>query len=108
LAKRKEKKKEEEKKELEEPAKKKPPDDPKRKKRGGEIGMGYNWRKTLIHFASISGILAGFCVTFIAFILGGPVADIEICTSGVSFGQVAVLLFGISTGLFIYASELFC
>ena len=69
--------------------------------------MGYNWRNTLTNFASLSGVLAGFCVTFIALILGGPVADIQICTSGLTFGQVAVLLFGISTGLFICATELF-
>jgi len=71
------------------------------------MSTGYNWRSTLTHFAAISGVLAGFCVTFIALILGVPVADIEICTSGVTFGQVAVLLFGISTGLFICAAELF-
>jgi dolichol kinase len=69
--------------------------------------MGYNWRGTLTDFASIAGVLAGFCVTFIALILGGPVADIKICTSDVTFGQVAVLLFGISTGLFVCAAELF-
>jgi hypothetical protein len=71
------------------------------------MSMGYNWRNTLTHFASISGALAGFCVTFIALILGGKVADIEICNSQLTFGQIAVLLFGISTGLFICATELF-
>jgi len=69
--------------------------------------MGYNWRNTLTDFAATSGILAGFCITFIALILGGPVADTEIGRSGVTFGRVAVLLFGISTGLFICAAELF-
>jgi len=69
------------------------------------MSTGYNWRNTLADFASISGVLAGFSVAFIALILGGPVADIEICTSGVTFGQVAVLLFGISAGLFISATE---
>lgn len=71
------------------------------------MSMGYNWRNTLTHFAAISGVLAGFCVTFVALILGGPVADIEVCTSGVTFGQIAVLIFGISAGLFICAAELF-
>lgn len=71
------------------------------------MSTGYNWRNTLTHFAAISGVLAGFCVTFIALILSGPIADIEICTSGVTFGQISVLLFGISTGLFICAAELF-
>jgi|YelNatPaOPRAMG01_1025707.scaffolds.fasta_scaffold57400_3 dolichol kinase len=69
--------------------------------------MGYNWRNTLTDFAAISGVLAGFCIAFIALILGGPVADTEIFSSGVTFGRVAVLLFGISTGLFICAAELF-
>lgn len=73
--------------------------------------MGYNWRNTLTHFAAVSGVLAGFCVTFIALILGGPVADIEIYIGevyigGVTFGQVAVLFFGVSAGLFICAAEL--
>lgn len=71
------------------------------------MSTGYNWRNTLTHFASISGVLAGFCVTFIALILGGKVADIKIFTSGITFGQVATLFFGISTGLFICAAELF-
>jgi uncharacterized membrane protein len=69
--------------------------------------MGYNWRNTLTDFAHISGILAGFCITFVVLILGGTVADTEICTSGVTFGRVATLLFGMSTGLFICAAELF-
>ena len=71
------------------------------------MGARYNWRQTLAHFAAISGVLAGFCVTFIALILGGPVADYEICTTRVTFGQTAVLLFGVSTGLFVCAAELF-
>lgn len=71
------------------------------------MSTGYNWRNTLADFASISGVLAGFSVAFIALILGGPVADVGICTSGVTFGQAAVLLFGISAGLFISATELF-
>jgi len=71
------------------------------------VSTGYNWRTTLTHFAAIAGVLAGFCVTFIALALGGKVADIGICTTGVTFGQISVLLFGISTGLFICAAELF-
>ena len=71
------------------------------------MSTGYNWRNTLTHFAAIAGVLAGFCVTFIALVLGGQVADIEICSSGVTFGQISVLLFGISAGLFICAAELF-
>jgi len=71
------------------------------------MSTGYNWRNTLTQFARISGVLAGFCVTFIALILSGRVADVDICTSEVTFGQVAVLLFGVSAGLFICAAELF-
>lgn len=66
-----------------------------------------NWRNTLTHHAAIAGVLAGFCITFIALTLGGQVADIEICTSEITFGQISVLLFGISSGLFICAAELF-
>lgn len=69
--------------------------------------MGYNWRNTLTDFAAIAGILSGFCITFVVLILSGAVADAEIYASGVTFGRVAVLLFGISTGLFICAAELF-
>jgi len=52
-------------------------------------------------------MLAGFCVAFIALILGGQVADVSICTTGVTFGQISVLLFGISTALFTFASQRF-
>jgi len=31
--------------------------------------IGFNWRNTLSDFASIAGILAGFCVAFIGIIL---------------------------------------
>lgn len=68
---------------------------------------GYNWRNTLSNFASISGILAGFCITFIALTLSGQINDIEICTSGLTFSQITILLFGISGGLFICATEFF-
>jgi hypothetical protein len=76
-----------------------------RKKEG--MSTGYNWRNTLSDFASVSGILAGFCVAFIALILGGPIADSKICNSDVTFGQIAVLLFGLSTGLLVSSTELF-
>lgn len=69
--------------------------------------MGYNWRGTLTDFARTSGVLAGFCVTFIALILGGKIGNTPIETNSVTFGQLAVLLFGFSTSLFICASEFF-
>jgi len=71
------------------------------------MSTGYNWRATLTEFAAISGVLAGFSVTFIAVVLGGPVADIEICGKGMTFGQISVLMFGISTAFFITSAELF-
>lgn len=68
--------------------------------------MGYNWRDTLSDFASISGTLAGFCITFIGIILGWSIAN-TIVYSGITFGHLAVLLVGISMALFIAASQLF-
>jgi len=76
------------------------------KEHDGEKG-GCNWRETLTNFAAISGTLAGFSVTFIALILGGRIADTIIQVPVFTFGQVAILLFGISAGLFICASEFF-
>lgn len=65
-----------------------------------------NWKNTLTHYASISGVLAGFCVTFIALILSGAIADTYIF-SRLTYGQCSILLFGISASFFICASELF-
>ena len=70
------------------------------------MSRGYNWRNTLKDFASVSGVLAGFCVAFIGMILGWSIADIEIYQQ-ITFGNVAVLFFGIATGLFVSASEFF-
>lgn len=68
---------------------------------------GYNWRNTLTNYAAIAGVLAGFCITFIALILGRSVADMEIDSSGFTFCHISILFFGISTGLFVSASEIF-
>lgn len=76
-------------------------------KKRKRIGRGYNWRNTLSEMISISGVLAGFSISFIAFILGGSIADVEIMNNGITFGQTAVLFSGISTSLFICASEFF-
>jgi len=70
------------------------------------VSRGYNWRNTLTDFASVSGVLAGFCVAFIGLILGWSIADIKIYQQ-LTFGNVAVLFFGIATSLFITASEYF-
>jgi hypothetical protein len=72
-----------------------------------ELSAGHNWLDGLAHFADISGILAGFSVAFIALIMGGQVANVGICTSGVTFGQLSVLLFGSSSIFFIFASQRF-
>lgn len=72
-----------------------------------EPSTGYNWIDTLVHFASISGVLAGFCVAFIALIIGGQVGDVDICTSGITFGRMSVLFFGIPAVLFVFASQRF-
>ncbi|WNZ29949.1 MAG: hypothetical protein IAX21_03580 [Candidatus Bathyarchaeota archaeon] len=69
---------------------------------------GFNWRNNLSQFASISGVLAGFSVTFIALILGGINKDISLCSYfGLSYTTIAVLCFGIASVLFISAAEYF-
>lgn len=72
-----------------------------------ERTTGYNWRNTLSDFAAVSGILAGFSVTFIALILSTVIANVKILNCDVTFGQIAVLFFGLTTGLFIASTELF-
>jgi hypothetical protein len=80
---------------------------PKSRKEKFEVWhTGYNWRASLSDYARVSGVLAGFSITFIALILGGKVADFSIW-NGVSFGQVSVLLFGAATSLLIASSQLF-
>jgi hypothetical protein len=69
--------------------------------------LSINWIASLVHFASISGALAGFCITFIALVLGGQVGDVDICTTGVTFGRISVLLFGTSAVFFIAAAQIF-
>lgn len=68
--------------------------------------MAYNWREALSDFASISGTLAGFSITFIGIVLGWSLADTKIYGE-ITFGYVTVLLIGISMALFIAASQLF-
>lgn len=70
------------------------------------MSRGYNWRNTLTDFAAISGTLAGFSIAFIGLILGWSIADVEIYQS-VTFGNIATLFFGLTTTLFIVASEFF-
>ena len=70
------------------------------------MSVGYNWRNTLVDYASISGVLGGFCVSFIAIILGWSIADTPLFV-GLTFGYVSVLLFGISVSLFISSAGFF-
>ena len=69
--------------------------------------MGYNWRNTLRDHAAISGVLAGFSISLIGLIIGQQIADYAILDTDITFGNIAVLLFGLSTGLYVAASELF-
>jgi hypothetical protein len=72
-----------------------------------KMKSGYNWRQTLTNFAAISGTLAGFSVTFIALMLSGRATDTFIGPTTIRFGQIAILLLGFSTGLFVCAAEFF-
>lgn len=67
--------------------------------------MGYNWRSTLSDFAAISGVLAGFCFALIVFVLGWSVADAKLVYTA-TYGNVGVMLTGISASLFVASSEL--
>jgi len=69
-----------------------------------EYPPNFNWRNTLIHYASISNVLAGFCVTFIVLIISRSIVGTDIITT---FSQISVFIFGISASLFICAAELF-
>jgi hypothetical protein len=64
-----------------------------------------NWRSTMSGFAGICGGLAGFSVAFVALLLTRSVADLSIGVASLTFGEIAVLLFGIAAGLFVGASE---
>jgi len=69
------------------------------------VSRHYNWRNTLRDFARNSGLLAGFCVTFIGIVLGWSLAD-ETLFGDITFGNISVLFLGFSTVLFISAYEL--
>jgi hypothetical protein len=71
------------------------------------VEAGWNWRSTLTDYATISGVLAGFSVTFIALMLTKQTTDINIIVPSLTFCRMAVLLFGVSAGLFIAAGEYF-
>jgi uncharacterized membrane protein YbaN (DUF454 family) len=66
----------------------------------------YNWRNVLSDFAAISGVLAGFTITLIVFILGWQVADTPILL-GITWGHIGVLLNGTASAFFVTAAEFF-
>src|SRR2546426_152906 len=68
--------------------------------------MAYNWRETLPQYASISGVLAGFSITFIIFLLREDQSSQQIAY-GVSWGILSALFMGISAVFFIQASQFF-
>lgn len=67
---------------------------------------GYNWRNSLGDYATTSGVLAGFTLAFIVFILGSSVGDSRL-VSGFTWGEIGVLLNGVASALFVASTEFF-
>src|SRR5438093_9593423 len=68
--------------------------------------MAYNWRETTPLYASISGVLAGFSITFIVFLLREDESTQQIAY-GISWVSLSALMVGASAVLFIQASQYF-
>ena len=68
--------------------------------------MAYNWRETSPFYASISGVLAGFSITFIIFLLREDQSSQQL-GYGVSWGILSALMMGVGAVLFIQASQYF-
>ncbi len=68
--------------------------------------MAYNWRNTLPNYASVSGVLAGFSLTFIVFTLGKETANSQLAF-GISWSDFAVIALGTTAVLFIAAMQYF-
>ena len=68
--------------------------------------MAYNWRETTPLYASISGVLAGFSITFIVFLLREDESTQQIAY-GISWVSLSALMMGASAVLFIQASQYF-
>ena len=78
------------------------------RKSDGELYTGYNWRNVLTDFATISGILAGFSITFIVLVLGARAPYSYNSTElEAACGQLTVFSLGISAALFISAAQFF-
>jgi hypothetical protein len=79
---------------------------------GEDDVSGYNWRNALADYAATSGVLAGFTLTLVVFILGWSIANTPVGWGfatlwGITWGSIAVLLNGIASALFVTASEFF-
>ncbi len=68
--------------------------------------MAYNWRETTPLYASISGVLAGFSITFIVFLLREDQSTQQIAY-GISWVSLSALMMGATAVLFIQASQYF-
>jgi len=68
--------------------------------------MAYNWRETIPFYASTSGLLAGFSIAFIVFLLREDQSSQQI-GYGISWGILSALMMGISAVLFIQAPQYF-
>ena len=63
---------------------------------------GENWKQTLSDFAGISNVLAGFSITLIILLYKNNSNSVNLDTN-----TVAILLFGLTTIFFIFASQVF-
>jgi Flp pilus assembly protein TadB len=68
------------------------------------VGVGYNWENSLADYASRSGILGGFSISFITIIVSGQVGN-QALIGGVTWGNFAVFVMGLSALLFISAMD---
>jgi hypothetical protein len=67
---------------------------------------GDNWYESLVEYAKISGVFAGFCLTFIAILLQGRINEI-IVVPGIKLNDITITILGLSVILFIFASQRF-
>ncbi len=67
---------------------------------------GLNWRNTLSDFAATSGILAGFSIAFVTIVISSDVGGRTLFWT-IRWGDVAVLVLGLTSATFIAATELY-
>jgi len=73
---------------------------------GGVELSNFDWMNTLSGFALMSGGLVGFTLAFIPLILGLSVGNTKLY-AGITWGNIGILLNGISAVLFVAAAEFF-